>query len=266
MSRLLLWCRYGSHFRFFSARVIYHLSRALRYSSTPRHMLLRFAAATSSASGSAATSSVSGSRVPCVLFDVMDTLVADPFFRGFESSLFGMTGGIQQLFEVKDQSSFIAFELGKITEEQHFSTYFVDRRTVDGDRIKAFLRANYKWLPGMKELCTELRDMGVPMGTFTNYPAEWAPLVEEAVGLSEWVPWAFISGEAGVRKPTPEAFKAALEIVGRGASEVIFVDDSATNVEAARQCGIPAIRFEGAAALRPALQQLGLPLAPKAAL
>ena len=204
---------------------------------------------------------------PCVLFDVMDTLVADPFFRGFESTLFGMTGGIQELFQVKDQQSFVAFEQGQITEEEHFSTYFNDRRAVDGDRIRAYLRAHYEWLPGMKELCTELRDMGVLMGTFSNYPAEWAPLIEDAVNLSALVPWAFISGEAGVRKPAPEAFKAALEIVGRGPSEVIFVDDSSTNVEAARKYGIASIKFENAEALRPVLlQQLGLPLTPKAAL
>jgi FMN phosphatase YigB (HAD superfamily) len=92
-------------------------------------------------------------------------------------------------------------------------------------------------------------------------PAPWAPLVEEAVGLSTLVPWAFVSGEAGVRKPQPEAFDAALAAVGRSASEVVFVDDSSANVDAAIALGVPAIRFEGADALRPELWKLlGLPV------
>uniref|UniRef100_A0A7S2DAW0 Uncharacterized protein n=1 Tax=Haptolina brevifila TaxID=156173 RepID=A0A7S2DAW0_9EUKA len=206
-------------------------------------------------------------RQHCVLFDVMDTLVADPFFRGFEQDLFGMSGGIKELFAVKDQRSFVEFECGQISEKEHFETYFVDRRQVAGARVRSYLRNKYEWLPGMKELCTELKGLGVPMGTFSNYPAEWAPLIEEAVGLSELVPWAFVSGEARVRKPAPEAFKVALEIVGRDASEVVFVDDSATNVDAARRCGIASIRFDGATTLKPALfKELGLPISPKAAL
>ena len=91
-------------------------------------------------------------------------------------------------------------------------------------------------------------------------PAPWAPLVEEATTLSEFVPWAFVSGEHGVRKPSPEAYAAALQAVGREASEVVFVDDSAGNVEAAASMGIESIRFEGAAALRTALALKGFPI------
>jgi len=74
------------------------------------------------------------------------------------------------------------------------------------------------------------------------------------------VPWGLISGEAGVRKPSAEAFEAALKAVGRDRSDVIFVDDSATNTDAAAALGIASIRFEGADALKPVLLELlGLP-------
>ena len=61
----------------------------------------------------------------------MDTVIADPFWRGFEKDLFGMAS-IKDLFAVKDRESFLQFERGEITEQQHFDTYFTDRRTVDG--------------------------------------------------------------------------------------------------------------------------------------
>lgn len=191
-----------------------------------------------------------------VLFDVMDTLVADPFFRGFERDLFAMTGGIKELFSVKDQKSFVDFETGAIDESEHFATYFTDRRPVDGAAVTAYLKENYAWLPGMRELAAELAAAQVPMAAFSNYPAPWAPLVEDAVGLSQLVPWALVSGEAGVRKPAAEAFKAALGAVGCTASEVIFVDDSKANTDAAEALGIASIRFESAALLRPTLFQL----------
>lgn len=194
-----------------------------------------------------------------VLFDVMDTLVSDPFFRGFERDLFGLEGGIKSLFAVKDQTSFVAFEKGEISEEEHFATYFTDRRPCDGRAVTTYLRQHFEWMPGMRELATELRAAGVPMAAFSNYPAPWAPLIEDATSLSTLVPWAFVSGEKGVRKPEAEAYAAALAAVGRTASEVVFVDDSKTNTDAATALGIAAIRFEDAASLRPVLfEMLGL--------
>ena len=236
-----------------------------------------------------------------VLFDVMDTLIADPFFRGFEKDLFGLEGGIKSLFAIKDQKSFIAFEKGEINEDLHFMSYFTDRRLVDGDKVVNYMKSRYEWLPGMKQLCTELQSAGVEMAACSNCalfaasnadslhvlavgckfralplwvnrfplypragattdPAPWAPHVEEATQLSTLVPWAFVSGEMGVRKPDPEAFAAALAAVGRDAADVIFVDDSATNVEGAAAVGIESIRFEGASALRASLALKGLPL------
>ena len=103
-----------------------------------------------------------------ILFDVMDTLIADPFFRGFEKDLFGLEGGIKNLFAIKDQKSFIAFEKGEITEDQHFATYFTDRRECDGDTVINYMFRRYEWLPGMKELCTELQDAGVQMAACSN--------------------------------------------------------------------------------------------------
>ena len=167
-------------------------------------------------------------------------------------------GSVKELFAIKCQDSFVAFECGEITEAEHFATYFTDRRPVDGSRVTEYLRSRYEWLPGMRELCTELQGAGVPMAAMSNYPAPWAPLIEDAVNLSQLVPWAFVSGEVGLRKPSPEAYTAALEAVGRRADQVIFVDDNPANVDAARALGIEAIRFESAAALRPELQRAGV--------
>ncbi|WP_169952749.1 HAD family phosphatase [Microbispora sp. H11081] len=53
----------------------------------------------------------------------------------------------------------------------------------------------------------------------------------------------------GRTKPDPEAFSAALALMGADAGSTLFVDDSARNVEAAGELGIRAVRFTDAAAL-----------------
>ncbi len=69
---------------------------------------------------------------------------------------------------------------------------------------------------------------------------------------------AFLSGALGVVKPEPEAFAAALELLGVAAAAVLFVDDSAANVEGARAAGLDAVLFTGPGALRAALAERGL--------
>ena len=194
-----------------------------------------------------------------VLLDVMDTLIVDPFFRGMHCDVFGCAS-MKELFSLKDPDAFIDFECGTISEDECLERFFKDRRPVDRHLLRSYLLERYQWIDGMRELLIELQAARVPMATFSNYPAAWAELVEESTQLSTLAPWAFISGEQGVRKPDAAAFAAALKAVDRKAEDVIFVDDSKANVEAAIELGIPSVRFQGAAPLRAALHEHGLDL------
>jgi len=196
-----------------------------------------------------------------VLWDVMDTLIADPFFRGMHKSVFDCES-LAQLFAEKDESAFINFELGAIDEAECMRTYFADRRPVDVERVRTHLRTNYAWMDGMRDLCAELRSAGTPMALFSNYPSPWAKLLDETCDVSTVVgPWAFVSGDAGVRKPHPDAYRKALAAVGREDTpeSVLFIDDSPTNCAAAREMGIASLRFEGVVPLRAALRESYFP-------
>ena len=52
-------------------------------------------------------------------------------------------GSVKELFAIKCQDSFVAFECGEISEAEHFATYFTDRRPVDGSRVTEYLRSRY---------------------------------------------------------------------------------------------------------------------------
>ena len=77
-------------------------------------------------------------------------------------------------------------------------------------------------------------------------------------GLREYFQVAFSSCYTGVRKPDPAAYRRALDILGRPAERVLFIDDRQQNVDGAAAAGLRAIRFSGAEALRSELARLGV--------
>ncbi|GIK74719.1 MAG: haloacid dehalogenase [Chloroflexota bacterium] len=50
-----------------------------------------------------------------------------------------------------------------------------------------------------------------------------------------------MSNEVGLRKPDPEIYELAMEILDASPAQILYVDDLAENVEAARQLGMSAI-------------------------
>lgn len=62
----------------------------------------------------------------------------------------------------------------------------------------------------------------------------------------------------GLRKPSREAYEAALASLRVPAARVVFVDDRQANVDGASAAGMRALRFTGSAALEEALRAQGL--------
>jgi putative hydrolase of the HAD superfamily len=69
---------------------------------------------------------------------------------------------------------------------------------------------------------------------------------------------AFSSCYLGLRKPQPAIYRRALDILGKPAERILFIDDRQENVAGAAAAGIKAIRFEGADKLRRDLETLGV--------
>jgi 2-haloacid dehalogenase/putative hydrolase of the HAD superfamily len=67
-----------------------------------------------------------------------------------------------------------------------------------------------------------------------------------------------VSAHIGLMKPDPAFYAHACETFGLAPGEVLFIDDSAANIEGARRFGFDAHHFTDPAALRPALEARGL--------
>ncbi len=61
------------------------------------------------------------------------------------------------------------------------------------------------------------------------------------LGVNDFFDHIFLSCRLGMEKPDPAIFRKVVEGLGVEASDVLFLDDSETNCEAARACGLQAL-------------------------
>ena len=188
-----------------------------------------------------------------VLWDVMGTLVHDPFYEEVPA-FFDMT--LEQLLEVKHPSVWSACERGEVSVEDMELNFFADARAYDIEGLRKTMEMSYRWLPGIESVLTTLRDCGVPMHVVSNY-TPWYSMIEARLSLSRWVPWSFVSCDVGCRKPDASYYAAVLERLAVPGAQCVFVDDREPNCAAAAAAGMHTIRFEDAVTTATALSALG---------
>ena len=95
-------------------------------------------------------------------------------------------------------------------------------------------------VPGPRAMVRDLRAAGVRCYLATNQDVRRARHMREHLGYDELLDGAFFSYDLRVAKPEPAYFSSILERLDLPAEEVLFVDDSAANVDAARSVGLAA--------------------------
>ena len=113
-------------------------------------------------------------------------------------------------------------------------------------------------IDGSVMLIEELAAAGVPQYGLTNWPAEMFPRARARFSVLGRLRGVVVSGEEGVAKPSPEAFRRLLDRFGLEATSCLFVDDSARNVEAAAALGFAVEHFTSPAGFRARLEREGL--------
>ena len=91
----------------------------------------------------------------------------------------------------------------------------------------------------------------------------WWKRIEDKLKISEYVEWTFVSCQEGVRKPDEKIYKIVSDRLKMQPSDLVFIDDSAANVEAARLLGWKGIVFRDADQLKKDLAILGIFTTPQ---
>lgn len=136
------------------------------------------------------------------------------------------------------------------------------RNSHHGDLVREYYRSFDKALtgpvPGTAEIVEDLHMEGVRLLGLTNWSAETFAFAPVAAPVIKRLEAVMVSGEEGLAKPDPEIFRRLIATYALRPEATVFIDDSASNVEAAQSVGFVALQFVGADQLRRDLNQLGL--------
>ena len=113
-------------------------------------------------------------------------------------------------------------------------------------------------VPGSLEILRELHAARVPLFAITNFGAEFWAAFRPTAPIFDLFRDIVVSGEEKLVKPDPAIFALAAERFGHAPRAMLFVDDNAANVGAARDGGWHSHHFIDAPTLRAELVARGL--------
>lgn len=158
-----------------------------------------------------------------------------------------------------------ALERGEV-ETSEFERMLADRlRLVDGGPVPAEglitrMFAGFEPVEEMYAALRAARDQGVRTCLLSN---SWGNVYPRGL-FAETFDGVVISGEVGMRKPEPEIFRHALELVGLEPQDCVFIDDVESNVAAAVDLGMIGIVHRDPAETRMRLEETcGISLTPQ---
>jgi putative hydrolase of the HAD superfamily len=162
-------------------------------------------------------------------------------------------------FEAKHAAIYNTWERGDIGVEDYLAAaVFYTPRQFSHDDFFGFMLNQSKLLPNgalgiLEELSASDRCL---IGALNNEARETNEYRFQCFGLRNSFKVALSSCYLGLRKPDAAIYLRALDILGRSAERILFIDDRAENVVGAVGVGIKAIKFEGADSLRARLSDL----------
>lgn len=114
-------------------------------------------------------------------------------------------------------------------------------------------------IEGMAELVHELKGLGYNLYLLSNAKLDLHQYFARIPG-SECFDGMIVSADWKLLKPQPELYQVLLREYGLKAEECFFTDDLNINIEAAVLVGMSGTVFRGAAGLRRALAEAGVPV------
>jgi len=151
------------------------------------------------------------------------------------------------------------FESGKILPDI-FAAQLVDEFDLLINEAE-FMQYFMCWLSGLYEgthaLLKDVRPH-YQLGVFSNTNELHWPRMMDEMQLAGCFDHYFASFDIGLMKPDKSAFEYVIQQMGVPPHEILFLDDTVVNIEAAQACGMQAVQVKGAANVRNVIESLGL--------
>jgi putative hydrolase of the HAD superfamily len=196
-----------------------------------------------------------------ILFDVGGVLLTNGWDHGERADTMQHFHLDRAEFEARHSVPYDAWERGAIPMKAYLdATVFYEPRDFSQDEFFAYILSQSKLLAdsGLGVLAELAASDKCMVGALNNEARETNEYRFEKFGLRAHFKVALSSCYLGLRKPDVAIYKRALDILGRPAERVLFIDDRAENVAGALAAGMKGIRFQGAESLRLQLKDLGV--------
>ena len=167
--------------------------------------------------------------------------LADDFFQGYAGDWGDFDRGTVEPGPLAER---IARRTGLTVDET--------RRVIDG------VPAELTPMPQTVALLRQLHATGRPLYFLSNMPEPYARHLEATHDFLGLFRGGVFSARARLCKPEPEVFEHCASRFDLDPASILFIDDVAHNVEAARAAGWQALQFVDAAQCAQALRERGL--------
>jgi putative hydrolase of the HAD superfamily len=196
-----------------------------------------------------------------ILFDVGGVLLTNGWDNRERAEVLARFQLDRAEFESHHPEPYRAWERGAISAADYLgATVFYEARSFSREEFFTAICAQSKLLPNgalgtLKELAASNQCL---LGALNNEARETNEYRFETFGLRKFIDVALSSCYLGLRKPDLAIYRRALDILGRPAERILFIDDREENTAAALKAGMKPILFQGEDALRHELASLGV--------
>ncbi|HMU81736.1 MAG: HAD-IA family hydrolase [Leptospirales bacterium] len=192
----------------------------------------------------------SASAVKYFLFDLMDTIVVDPF-HNLIANLLPPGMSFDEWRSCRERAAFEDFEKGLISESEYFHRFYlqdlpesVKARLMRPQLLKTKLYEKIEFVHGMHDLLVDLKGKAT-LAILSNYGPWYSEVLRLRPELEDLFDFLFFSCEIGHRKPEPGFYGAVHEALHLEGRDAVFIDDREENLTEAARLGWKTHRFAG---------------------
>lgn len=189
--------------------------------------------------------------IKTILFDV-DGIVITGRKQLFSHALAEKQGVPCESVEEFFLNNFRKCSFGKADLKEEIAPYLVKwnwQGSVD-DLLKFWFETESAKDPEILKIISGLRSKGVKCYVATRQEKYRLQYIWEIIGLKDYFDGVFSTCDIGCDKKEPEFFHYVFQKLGLKPEEIMFFDDSQTNVENARSLGIEAYLYDNIQVLK----------------
>ena len=183
-----------------------------------------------------------------ILFDVGGVMLTNGWDHKERKVVIEQFNLDREAFEARHEKPNDAWERDTITISEYLkeTVFYEPRSFTEADFLEAMKAVSVPIpataIPVLKDLAATGKYL---IGTLNNESRYLHEYRMAKYGITPYLDLQLCSAYLGMRKPDADIYRRAIDIVGRPASRILFIDDRAGNAEAARSAGMTAIQFTG---------------------